>query len=216
MLAGMTYHHGGMGNNPPVAPTGTWRGPGPNPFAAGAAAPAPTGVDFGVRDLQLRLVRSRPDLVADGAWGAKTRGALEAFARSRGISLPSFGTRGDYKLMPSGKVRVPLALSNALPSPAARGAASARSTPRTSRDAVPERPSRPASSEPSSEGGGGGGEPSSLMPASDEMPSSGAAPWYASPMLRAALPWAAVALAGAAGFFWLTKRRSAATAAAAS
>jgi hypothetical protein len=203
----MTYHRGGMGDDPPVAPTGTWRGPGPNPFAAGASAPAPTGVDFGVRDLQLRLVRSRPDLVADGAWGGKTRGALEAFARARGISLPSFGTRGDYRLASGGKVRVPLALANALPGPAARGAAPARS-------AVPERPSRslPTPSEPSSEGGG---EPSNLMPASDEMPSSGATPWYASPTLRAALPWAAVALAGAAGFFWWKKRSATATAAAA-
>ena len=202
----MTYHRGGMGDDPPVAPTGTWRGPGPNPFAAGASAPAPTGVDFGVRDLQLRLVRSRPDLVADGAWGGKTRGALEAFARARGISLPSFGTRGDYKLASGGKVRVPLALANALPDPAARGAAPARS-------AVPERPSRslPTPSEPSSESGG---EPSSLMPASDEMPSSGAAPWYASPFApRVAVLGFAGALA--LGFFWWKKRSVTATATAA-
>lgn len=188
----MTYHHGGMGNEAETQ-TGTWRGPGPDPFASGTA---PTGVDMSIREVQLRLIRAGKAIGADGAWGAKTRGALESFARSRGIMLPSFGTRGDYKLM-GNKVRLPLALATALPEPASGAAASARSQ----RSATPSGPSAAPPSEatppsedapPGTDSGGGGG---------------GGAPWYESEMLKKAAPFAILALGGAAALFVLSRRR---------
>jgi peptidoglycan hydrolase-like protein with peptidoglycan-binding domain len=184
----MTYHHGGMGNEAETQ-TGTWRGPGPNPFASGTA---PVGADMPIREVQLRLIRAGKSIAADGAWGAKTRGALESFARARGIALPSFGTRGDYKLM-GNKVRMPLALATALPEPASGAATRPRSQPRTPA------PSALPSAEPSA-------------PPAEELappPPMTEAAWYESDTIKAALPWTLAAVVGVAGFLWW-KRRSAA------
>lgn len=185
----MTYHHGGMGNEAETQ-TGTWRGPGPNPFTSGAA---PTGADMPIREVQLRLINAGKAIAADGAWGAKTRGALESFARSRGITLPSFGTRGDYKLM-GDKVRVPVALAMALPAPAS----GAGVRPRSQRSATPSEPSVPRSEEPSA-------------PPAEELapPAPIEAAWYESDTIKAALPWTLAAMGLVAGFVWW-KRRSAA------
>jgi peptidoglycan hydrolase-like protein with peptidoglycan-binding domain len=197
----MTYHHGGMGNE---AETGTWRGPGPNPFTSGAA---PVGTDMPIREVQLRLIRAGKSIVADGAWGAKTRGALESFARSRGITLPSFGTRGDYKLM-GNKVWLPYALANALPEPASGAAARTRrqrsATPSVPSaappsEAVPPSEAAPPGTDSGADGGGGGG----------------GAPWYESEMLKKAAPFAILALGGAAALFvWSRRRKPTALAAA--
>jgi len=186
----MTYHHGGMGNE---AEAGTWRGPGPNPFTSGTA---PVGADMPIREVQLRLIRAGKSIVADGVWGAKTRGALESFARARGIALPSFGTRGDYKLM-GNKVRLPQALATALPDPASGAAARPRSQPRS--QPRPSVPSAPPSGEPSA-------------PPAEELappPPVTEAAWYESDTIKAALPWTLAAVVGVAGFLWW-KRRSAA------
>jgi len=197
----MTYHHGGMGNEAETQ-TGTWRGPGPDPFASGAA---PTGVDMSIREVQLRLIRAGKAIDPDGAWGAKTRGALESFARSRGITLPSFGTRGDYKLM-GNKVRLPLALATALPEPASGAAA----RPRRQQSATPSVPSA--------------APPSEATPPSEDAPpgtdsgadgGGGGAPWYESEMLKKAAPFAILALGGAAALFvWSRRRKPTALAAA--
>lgn len=198
----MTYHHGGMGNEAETQ-TGTWRGPGPNPFTSGAA---PTGADMPIREVQLRLIRAGKAIAADGVWGAKTRGALESFARSRGIALPSFGTRGDYKLM-GDKVRVPVALAMALPAPASGAGVRPRSQRRTATPSVP-------STAPPSEAA----PPSFAPPGTDSGADSGGdagAPWYQSEALKKAAPWAILALGGAAAVFVWSRRRKPTSSAAA-
>jgi hypothetical protein len=72
-------------------------------------------------DVQLRLITAGklPRAAgADGQWGPGSRTALTAFARAKGLSLPTIGSRGDYQKMADGRLRIPQAIASALPAKA--------------------------------------------------------------------------------------------------
>ncbi len=69
--------------------------------------------DVPVINVQNRLNQEGQSLTADGIWGTRTRTALEALARSSGVSLPAFNT-ATYKLVNNRTVRLPAALAAAI------------------------------------------------------------------------------------------------------
>ena len=132
---------------PPIpaqtAPSGQQMTSSTPPAAPPAASPdtqlstpsqAPASATMTVKVLQQRLIASGARLRGgdDGRWGSGTKGALEAFASARGISLPTLGARSDY-MQSGGNVTIPAALDAALPAPG-RVAPSRRQPPRESRE----------------------------------------------------------------------------------